>query len=50
MNELEHYQRILVTNWQKRNHKLSEIMIDSLVGLTEIDTLIILAAVRKGQI
>ncbi|HEO7922167.1 TPA: hypothetical protein VBN14_001751 [Streptococcus agalactiae] len=50
MNELEHFQKLLVSNWQKRNFKLSNLVIDSLVGLSDIDTLIVLAAVRKGQI
>lgn len=49
MKELNSTQQLLVNNWQRKNYPLSEILIDSLVGLTIFDTLAILATARKER-
>lgn len=49
MKELNSIQRLLVSNWQKKYYQLSDVLINSLVGLTIADTLIILAIARKER-
>lgn len=49
MKELNSTQQLLVNNWQRKYYPLSEILIDSLVGLTIVDTLAILATARKER-
>ena len=49
MKELNSTQQLLVDNWQRKHHPLSDILINSLVGLTIIDTLAILAIARKER-
>lgn len=49
MKELNSTQQLLVNNWQRKNYPLSDILINSLVGLTVIDTLAILAIARKER-
>lgn len=50
MTELDRTQRLLVANWQRNYFQLSDALINSLVGLTVIDTLDILAQARKEKI
>ncbi|MGT2657674.1 hypothetical protein [Streptococcus varani] len=38
----------LIANWQKKNHELSQVMIDSLEGLDIWETILILQKIRKG--
>ena len=40
----------LVANWQKKNHQLSQLMMDSLVGLDVWETVLVLGKLRKGEI
>lgn len=40
----------LIANWQKKNHQLSQLMIDSLVGLDVWETLLALGRLRKEQV
>ena len=40
----------LVANWQKKNHQLSQLMMDSLVGLDVWETVLVLGRLRKGEI
>lgn len=47
MTELDSTQQLLVANWQRKYYQLSDVLINSLVGLTVIDTLAILARARK---
>ncbi|WP_275543839.1 hypothetical protein [Streptococcus sp. Marseille-P8640] len=49
MKELNSTQQLLVNNWQRKYYQLSDILINSLVGLTVIDTLAILAIARKER-
>ena len=49
MKELNSTQQLLVDNWQRKHYPLSDILINSLVGLTIIDTLAILAIARKER-
>lgn len=49
MKELNNTQQQLVNNWQRKYYPLSEILINSLVGLTIVDTLAILAIARKER-
>ncbi|WP_162841081.1 hypothetical protein [Streptococcus suis] len=49
MKELDSTQQLLVANWQRKYYQLSDILINSLVGLTVIDTLDILAKARKDK-
>lgn len=49
MKELNSTQQLLVDNWQRKHYPLSDILINSLVGLTTIDTLAILAIARKER-
>lgn len=37
----------LIANWQKKNHQLSLLMIDSLVGLDIWETLLVLGRLRR---
>lgn len=37
----------LIANWQKKNHQLSQLMIDSLVGLDVWETLVVLGKLRR---
>ena len=50
MTELNSTQQLLVTNWQRKYYQLSEVLINSLVGLTIADTLEILAIARKERV
>ena len=34
MNELNSIQQLLVTNWRLKNYQLSDVLINSLIGLT----------------
>ncbi|MCQ9211844.1 MULTISPECIES: hypothetical protein [unclassified Streptococcus] len=47
MTELDNQQRLLVNNWQRKYHRLSTVFIDSLVGLTEWETILALGIARK---
>lgn len=47
MAELDNQQRLLVTNWQKKYYRLSEVFIDSLVGLTAWETVLALGNARQ---
>lgn len=38
----------LIANWQKKNHQLSQLMIDSLEGLDVWETLLVLGRIRRG--
>nr|DAS59075.1 MAG TPA: hypothetical protein [Caudoviricetes sp.] len=38
----------IIQNWQKKNHQLSQMMIDSLEGLDVWETILTLGKVRKG--
>ncbi|HEM6492515.1 TPA: hypothetical protein U2E15_000666 [Streptococcus suis] len=38
-----------MSNWQRKYYQLSEVLINSLVGLTVVDTLEILAKARKDE-
>ncbi|WP_449453257.1 hypothetical protein [Streptococcus suis] len=38
----------LIANWQKKNHKLSQLMLDSLEGLDVWETIVVLGKVRRG--
>lgn len=49
MTELDSTQQLLVANWQRKYYQLSDVLINSLVGLTVIDTLAILARARKDK-
>ncbi|MGG6739281.1 UNVERIFIED_CONTAM: hypothetical protein QE602_08605 [Streptococcus suis] len=49
MKELDSTQQLLVGNWQRKYYQLSEVLINSLVGLTVVDTLEILAKARKDE-
>lgn len=49
MTELDNTQQLLVANWQRKYYQLSDVLINSLVGLTVIDTLVILAKARKDK-
>lgn len=49
MKELNSTQQLLVNNWQRKYYQLSEVLINSLVGLTVADTLAILAIARKER-
>ncbi len=50
MTGLDKIQQLLLRNWQKKYYQLSDVLIVSLVGLTIIDTLDILAQARKEKI
>lgn len=49
MKDLDRTQQLLVNNWQRKYYQLSEVLINSLVGLTVADTLTILAVARKER-
>ncbi|HEM3871621.1 TPA: hypothetical protein U1U91_000676 [Streptococcus suis] len=49
MNDLDDIQELLLANWQRKFHPLSEVLINSLVGLSLHDTLTVLAMARKGH-
>ena len=49
MKEQNSTQQLLVNNWQRQYDQLSDNLINSLVGLTVIDTLAILAIARKER-
>lgn len=38
----------IILNWQKKNHQLSQMMIDSLEGLDVWETILTLGKVRRG--
>ena len=38
----------IIQNWQKKNHQLSQMMIDSLEGLDVWETILTLGKVRRG--
>lgn len=40
----------IIANWQKKNHQLSQLMIDSLQGLDVWETLLVLGNLRRNQI
>ena len=40
----------IVLNWQKKNHQLSQLMIDSLEGLDVWETILTLGKVRRGTL
>lgn len=40
----------LIENWQKKNHQLSQLMIDSLEGLDVWETLLALGKVRREEV
>lgn len=39
----------LILNWQKKNHKLNQLVIDSLEGLDVWETILALGVIRKEQ-
>lgn len=39
----------LIANWQKKNHQLSQVMKDSLVGLDVWETLVVLGKLRREK-
>ncbi|WP_274379131.1 hypothetical protein [Streptococcus sp. S784/96/1] len=39
----------LISNWQKKNYQLSQLMIDSLEGLDVWETLLVLGRIRNGN-
>lgn len=43
-------QEKIVLNWQKKNHQLSQLMIDSLEGLDVWETILTLGKVRRGTL
>lgn len=49
MNELNNTQQLLINNWQRKYYQLSDALIASLVGLTTVDTLDVLAQARKDE-
>lgn len=49
MKELDTIQQKLVTNWQRKYYQLSEVLINSLVGLDVVDTLTVLVHARKEE-
>ncbi|HFR3629135.1 hypothetical protein [Streptococcus suis] len=49
MTELDSKQQLLVANWQRKFYPLSEVLLNSLVGLSLYDTLTVLAMARKGH-
>ena len=40
----------IILNWQKKNHQLNQLMIDSLEGLDVWEIILILGKVRKGML
>ncbi|MCU0082584.1 hypothetical protein [Streptococcus danieliae] len=38
----------LIHNWERKNHQLSQLMIDSLEGLDVWETVLALGKIRKG--
>lgn len=50
MAELDNIQQLLVLNWQRKYYQLSNVLINSLVGLTVSDTLTVLAEARKDKL
>ncbi|EGL48424.1 MULTISPECIES: hypothetical protein [Streptococcus] len=40
----------IISNWQKKNHQLSQLMIDSLEGLDIWETVLALGRLRKKQV
>ena len=40
----------IILNWHKKNHQLSQMMIDSLEGLDVWETILILGKVRRGTL
>lgn len=40
----------IILNWQKKNHQLSQMMIDSLEGLDVWETILKLGRVRRGTL
>ncbi|MCR1233265.1 hypothetical protein [Streptococcus suis] len=40
----------LIANWQKKNHQLSQLMIDSLEGLDVWETILALGEIRRGMV
>lgn len=49
MNDLDFHQNLLITNWQKKYFALSQLVLDSLIGLSIIDTLEVLGKIRKEK-
>lgn len=37
----------LIANWQKKNHRLSQLVLDSLEGLDTWETVVALGKIRK---
>lgn len=46
---MDKIQLLVVANWERKNHQLSDTVKDSLVGLGMMEVLGVLAMVRKGQ-
>ncbi|AGZ23324.1 hypothetical protein T15_1233 [Streptococcus suis T15] len=38
----------LIQNWQKKNHQLSQLMLDSIEGLDVWGTVVALGEIRRG--
>ena len=49
MNELNRTQQLLIKNWQAKYYQLSDVLVTSLVGLTVVETLTVLAQARKEK-
>ncbi|HFI0562748.1 TPA: hypothetical protein ACGO35_000430 [Streptococcus suis] len=39
----------LIANWQKKNHRLSQLVLDSLEGLDTWETVVALGEIRRGE-
>ena len=40
----------LITNWQKKNHQLSQLIVDSLEGLDVWENVVALGEIRRGMV
>ncbi|WP_269088902.1 hypothetical protein [Streptococcus suis] len=40
----------LIANWQKKNYQLSQLIVDSLEGLDEWETVLALGEIRRGMV
>lgn len=40
----------LIQNWQKKNHQLSQLIVDSLEGLDVWETILALGKIRRGMV
>lgn len=40
----------LITNWKKKNHQLSQLIVDSLEGLDVWETILAFGEIRRGMV